>query len=803
MLLSQAVPNLINGVSQQAEALRFPAQCAEQENFFPTVLRGLSKRPPTNHVKVLSGADFITGYQCAAHKIDRSAEHRYQAYIGSSGIRVFDLEGNEKTVNAPGGYGYLAGGDPTKDIRTLPVADYTFVLNTTKVVTASAQSPATTRTPEALVFVKQVRDGANYKIKLFNSPTNGTPDHTVNVTDVKLGSGSTFTGPLVADQGDVITNLGVALDAGPIAALYSHQNDGELLYIKKHDGSDFRIEIECSIADGMAVFKDSVQSFALLPKRGWANFRIKVKGDPDEDGDDYYLKFVPQDANTGGFGEGFWEETQAPGLNDDVLNAATMPHALVRNGDGTFTFGPLTWASRRVGDQESNPAPSFVGYTITNLLFRKNRLGFLTRDNYVLSEAGEFFNFWRTTVLQLLDSDVIDVASGHPKSGDLVHSCATTEKLVLFSAQAQFVPDEGELLTPKTLGLKEATPFPFTVGVAPQAIGDSIFFPFSVGSFSGVIDYAIAPDTGVFAGEEITEHCPNYIRGPVRQMAASESNVLALLATPTNTLYLYKFFKQERRRVQSSWSKLTFDGTIRSFHFFGSRLYLTLLRGSQHVLEYVDLTPGLKDTKPDGNDVFVTHLDRRVTEASCTVSYNSGLDRTSFTLPYTPVGANVRVASRGTAYGSSITVQSVAGSVVTVNGNYSAEPVWIGEVFTSRQVLTRPSLREARSDGSYTINTGRFQVRTGTITADESLDFRVEVTPKGRATFAYSFAARVLGTSSSISGQPLEPRSAPMRFTVNSKNDQVTVALVNDTYLPCNLISLDWEALYVARAQRV
>lgn len=800
MLLSQNIPNLINGVSQQADALRYPSQCIEQINFFPTVLRGQSKRPPTTHVKELSAADVLSSAY-AVHKIDRSSGERFELLIGSGGIKVFDLLGNEKTVTAPSGWGYLSCADPATQLRALTVADYTFILNTTQVVQSTAHSPSNVRAPEALVFIKQVRDGADYKIKLYDSPSNSTPDHVIAVTGVKLGSTSTYTGPLVAAQGDVMAALNVAIGASAVDTLYHHFVDGELLYLVKKDDSDFRIEIESSISEGMFAFKDSVQSFALLPKRGWADFRIRVLGDPDDNGDDYYLKFVPQDANTTGFGEGSWQEAQAQGLSDDALVASSMPHALVNHGTH-FEFAPLAWVERLVGDQQSNPVPSFVGRTIQDVFFRKNRLGFLSGENEILSRAGDFFNFWRSTVIQLLDSDVIDVGS-EGDVGTLRNAVSVNKRLVLFSEQAQSINTEGENLTPKTLGIDAMTRFPSTVTVRPEVIGNSVFFPFKRDAFSGVIEYAVTEDGDNFDGYEVTEHAPNYIKGTVQAMAASDS-VIVVKGAPSDTLYVYKFFRQGRQRVQSSWGQFKFDGTIRGFNFFDSRLYLILLRGGKLVLEYVDLTPGLSDVKPDGTTkVFITHLDRRITEASLTASYNAGLDETTLTLPYTPAtNANVRAVSRGTAYGTSFQVLSVTGNAVKVRGNLSAEFLWVGEVYRSEQELSKAYFREQRGDGTYVVSIGRYQVKTGTISADDTLDFRVEVTPLGRPTFSYSFAARVLGTSSAVSGSALVPRTAPMCFPVYSKNDQVSIKIVNDSYLPCNLLSLDWEALYAVRSRR-
>ena len=45
------IPNLINGVSQQADALKFATQADEQINGMSLIVEGLVKRNPTEHIK--------------------------------------------------------------------------------------------------------------------------------------------------------------------------------------------------------------------------------------------------------------------------------------------------------------------------------------------------------------------------------------------------------------------------------------------------------------------------------------------------------------------------------------------------------------------------------------------------------------------------------------------------------------------------------------------------------------------------------------------------------------------------------
>ena len=131
----------------------------------------------------------------------------------------------------------------------------------------------------------------------------------------------------------------------------------------------------------MTPIKGIARDVTDLPDQCWDDFILKVNNTDDSDADDYYVRFTTK--SPGIPGAGSWEETVAPGIKTSI-NTSTMPHALIRQADGNFTLDALNvdsafggWAKREVGDETSNPEPSFVGKTVSNMFFYANRLGFL------------------------------------------------------------------------------------------------------------------------------------------------------------------------------------------------------------------------------------------------------------------------------------------------------------------------------------------------------------------------------------------------------------------------------------------
>lgn len=137
-IVNVSIPSLTNGVSQQAAALRAPSQGELQDNAWPSLIDGLTLRPPTEHVAKMRSGTVTDAY---VHKINRDATERYVVFVINGDLEVYDLlTGAAKTVTFPDGKTYLTAATPSTMFSLTTVADYTFVVNTTKVVAMGAVS---------------------------------------------------------------------------------------------------------------------------------------------------------------------------------------------------------------------------------------------------------------------------------------------------------------------------------------------------------------------------------------------------------------------------------------------------------------------------------------------------------------------------------------------------------------------------------------------------------------------------------------------------------------------------------------
>ncbi len=309
-----------------------------------------------------------------------------------------------------------------------------------------------------------------------------------------------------------------------------------------------------------ATLKGSVQSFDYLPgnPNAKAGTPVPVEGDLWEIQGDASSNFtVYYVVYTGGV----WNETVKPGIQNSI-DATTMPWALVHNADDTFTFTPFSYAPRRVGDENTNPNPSFVGRTINDVFFYQNRLGFLDGENVVCSAAGDFGNFYRLTVTQLLDDSVVDVGASETSITSMNFAMPFATGLMMFSDQTQFrlvTPLDGTF-SPTTISLQVATRYIASTTVRPVMLGSDIYFISEDDSYAHLREYFVKLSfTGQIQtnAEDTTAHVPSYVPKGVYMLAGSLQHDAVFMATSAqpSRLYVYKFYwSSETEKAQSCWN---------------------------------------------------------------------------------------------------------------------------------------------------------------------------------------------------------------------------------------------------------
>lgn len=785
-LISETIPNLVNGVSQQPATMRLASQAEAQENAYSSVVEGLKKRPPTQFIKKIISGTLADAF---IHTINRDTTERYIVILTDNGIRVFDLAGVEKTVNTPNGTGYLdITGLPSETFRCITIADYTFIVSKEKTVAMDAAT-TTAAQSRALIYVRQGNYATDYKIFVGGVEKATYTTSSTDITTLK-------TEGIAEDlRADLVTSLGAG---------WTVARQGSTISIKKDDGASFECKATDSNGDkNIVLVRDSIQRFTDLPSVAPTDYVVHILGDLTTEADDYYVKFVPLNAGAT-FDRGYWIETVKPGITYK-LDATTMPHTLVRNGDGTFTFDRATWGQRVCGDTTSAPNPSFVGQKLNDVFFFKNRLGFLSDENYILSRSGgAYFDFFRETTTAILDSDPVDAAVSHTKVSILRSAVQSSKKLYLYADQTQFEVDGSDLLTPKTVSSNVSTEFENSKMCRPISVGKNVYFIVQKGSYSGLREYYVDDSTATADAANVTAHVPAYLPSGIYKItAATNEDVLVMFSsTERASAWVYKYYWNGDEKLQSSWSKWTFGNGILNGDFIDTDLYLVVQRADGVYIEKMSVEPFRQDT----GFTYEILLDRKIKDTDCTsVVYDAANDWTTWTLPYDEAGTLKVVTRSGGAkkLGIAVTHTRPANTTVRAVGDWTAQPVFIGKTYLGSYEFSEPVLKSSRGEGKgeSPVTGGRLQILRYRLAFDRTGYFKVRVILTDGQTWEYKFTGKVLGSGSTLIGvSGLE--SGLFNFPVRSKSNRFRAIIESDSFMPFHIQSAEWEAQFVMRAQR-
>ncbi|MBN37144.1 MAG: hypothetical protein CMI29_01635 [Opitutae bacterium] len=632
-------------------------------------------------------------------------------------------------------------------------------------------------------------------------------------------------------------------------AEFTLTREGNLIVLKRkldssnNEQSDFKIKAKDGLGGGaLGVVYKEVGAITDLPLFAKNGFRVKVRGDGDLSADDYYVEFKTDDENQE-IGPGSWVETVAP---DILLNykETSLPLFITNTGLNEFKLEHLKTAPRSVGDEISNPFASFSDQTIQNSVFFKNRLGFVCGSNIILSEAGLGrvndkgifeYNFGRTTVTTLLDSDPIDVIVESDRVTDITAAAASQENLILFSTNGQFVLKGEDLLTPKTVSVKPITNFEYNNETDPVSVGSYIYYPFDLGNHTGIREFSLNKTTDVYESTDITEQAPRYIPKDITYFSGSLSeNLLGILSKDEDqSLYMYRYFFSENKKVLSSWFKWDFGVNIKGFEFIDSTLYIVATNdtaGETYILNmplnFDGEDEGLATHTLNGSavntslvtssDDNVTHLDMRfpgmVYNNKITFpTFTGGATRplrasmSGFPLTPTPPPAPFTVPTSFSVYTDRgvfvpTTTDSTGRITLSTAGFVPAlTAVWVGFKFTSSYTFSEQVFK-AQSGQARTPNASAKQfIKNLSLYHTQTSDYKIKVTPDKRAQYTNEFPASFTGTGSSLR---TELKDGFFRAPVFTSSENVEIVLENDGAKPSNLQSAEFETFVHTRSNR-
>tara|TARA_R100000808_G_scaffold9706_1_gene26415 strand:- start:26228 stop:29470 length:3243 start_codon:yes stop_codon:yes gene_type:complete len=282
------------------------------------------------------------------------------------------------------------------------------------------------------------------------------------------------------------------------------------------------------------------------------------------------------------------------------------------------TYKDLKYAPRQAGDDDTNALPDFFTNPIAGLCSYQDRLGIYTENEITLSGTDDAFNFFRSTVRDLLDSDRLKVRPSQADNESIQQIVPFKTGLIVITNRKQLmIYGQNGALAPSTVTVIEASSAETDIYTTPVVVNDSLYLAHSTTNGGGMYEMYPESQTG-FAVRDVSQQIPGFLpEGPRSLQASSKHNMLFWLddgtgqnaeAIDQENLYVYTWDVGGPKKQQSAWTKWEFnsnqsgavpDYKIHNIMCLGDRLYMLVEIDSCVTLDYIDLdisTPQAIDT---------------------------------------------------------------------------------------------------------------------------------------------------------------------------------------------------------------
>ena len=391
------------------------------------------------------------------------------------------------------------------------------------------------------------------------------------------------------------------------------------------------------------VVTSEVNNIEDLPTQCKHGYVVKIKNSIANE-DDYFVKFFGENNRDG---PGTWEECAAPGRKT-TIDSGTMPIQIVRNYVSNavrFDVDHIEWDPCTVGNIVTVPEPSFIGKKINKMVFFRNRMVMLSDENVIMSQPGDFYNFWPRSAITYSATDVIDLSCSSEYPAIVYDAIQVNSGLVLFTKNQQFMlTTDSDVLSPQTAKINALSSYNFNYKTNPISLGTTIAFLDNAGKHSRFWEVAKVLREGEPIVVDQSKVVQKLFDKDLELVSNSRENGVVFFSKKgTNTLYAYKYFNSSEKRLQQAWFTWELMGEIQHHAVLDDALYVVIRNNSKDVLQKFSLkkedgereiTDNNNTTTDTTDDItYRIHLDNSTEVASTDLTYDATNDWTEFNLP--------------------------------------------------------------------------------------------------------------------------------------------------------------------------
>ena len=667
-----------------------------------------------------------------------------------------------------------------------------FVCNYSKTVNLLHGGEGWDHTDKATVAMLSAAGGGGTGVNNTTKPQYTLKVDKIETTSIKANIKAVRPEPTPFDADTAITTDtiigGITAELEGTGISYKVIGNGIYLY------SDSSFNVEITDPDLMRVMQSEVNNVSLLPNQCKDNYIVKVVNSSISEEDDHYLKFKGE----GGLdGNGDWVECAAPGIVKS-FDATTMPHILSRQADGDFLIKKNTWADREIGDDTTNPLPTFANNKINKVLFFRNRLVFLSGENVIASQPGEFTtpNFWAETAITTSAVDPIDIASSSTFPAALFDGIELTVGLLVFSTNQQFLlTSDDTILNPDTAKLKSVSTYNYNKSIPPISLGTTIGYIDNSGKYSRFNEMSLVDREREPIIVETSKLVPSLLPKNISIISNSRENQIILFSNNSGTLYGLKYLNVGEQRPQLSWFKWKFNQSIKYHFIVDDQFYLL---DDDNFLQQVSLIQTDSDESIDEDGVnYLVHLDNYLANVTGG-AYDSSNNTTTFTTTWlSDISSNtndIAVIDTDGRYRKG----TRNGNLIEAAGDWSSSTVDIGFLYDYQvdfptMYLSSTKGTVSRTDANASLIIHRINLNFGKVGSYETtLTSKVGKDPYTEIYESRSLDSYDLGDAPYLS-------ETIKTIPVYERNTNVDITLKSTNPTPATLHSMSWEGDYTQR----
>ena len=814
--VTQSIQNFLGGVSSQPDEKKSPGQVTDIINGYPDPTFGLTKRNGTQFLLTLEPYDEDNDplENASWFFINRSQVESYIGCVTTKGdIRIWNAITRAKAniVYDGDSKSYLGNGLGLGNFVFTTIQDLTYIINKTTIVEERTKEPFVLGR-HGTILLKEIANKQDYTVYID-------------------GVAKTYTSPDFPDAlaGEAATNAATIL-AGIKGAIGSSVTCTQLAdSLELYSDTPFTLDVKGGISGrALESYQDEIGNSSRLARNSLDGRIVKVINTTDERSS-YFVSFVADQSTDTKGGSGYYKEARGWDTVDGVthfaskgLDNTTMPHQLVNTAVNEFTFSTVTYEDRLVGNELSNSAPSFVGSTINEGFLHSNRLGFLSNENVILSQSGEFNNFYYVSAQTVIDSDPIDLNCSSIRPAKLFAVVPQTQGLILFSKFEQFklFSDDAALTATDSI-IRSISNYEADSDIDPVDVGTNIIFLSKTPVFTRTMAMTTRGNNANPSIVDIGKVASEYVPSSIDNLVSSPQNsFVAMSSQEGNDVFFYRFFNTGEKDIMQAWFKWELPGLIQTLAIAQDMMFFvtkgdgeyTLLGTSiaQQVLRtsvVTEAAPRLDKYFPV-TETIVYDPTSRTSTIKCPYSGNPNLTPVVITTPaVNTTRERVKVSDIPLQYQVDDTSGVEGGSILPVtitNGEWTIPGDWtgyenkmIGGFKYDFEVVLPTTYFRADQMVDYTANLtiSRYRFSFG----DTGL---VQFKTKAYGSDTWEMITPVIDANYYNANDVAFTTSTLMTVPIYQKNEYFDFKVSSDSPLPVSLNSMMWEGQYSPRYYR-